>query len=97
MRLRKEADLLTPSVEELIRRAAGVRKPKPARESLAESTDSPAFPRTSLDSRPPTSHPKQFFNGWGEKVGLLAQSHMGAACLEGQLKPQESETDHAAS
>jgi hypothetical protein len=87
VRLRKEADLLTPSVEELIRRAAGVRKPKPARESLAESTDSPAFPRTSLDSRPPTSHPKQFFNGWGPSgaapTGPALTAHARTHSVEG--------------
>jgi hypothetical protein len=42
--------------------------------SIAESTDSPAFPGTTPRRMPPPWHPKDFFNGWGESGFVKVQT-----------------------
>jgi hypothetical protein len=49
--------MILETVEKVIRHHDDVLLSRPAPESLAESTDSPAFPGTALERMPPPWHP----------------------------------------
>jgi len=84
--------VLQQPVEEVIRRQHDVLHFGAAPESLDESTDSPAFPGTTPKRMPPPWHPEHFFNGWGEKAGLLAQSPL-RRCMLGGVNPTSRNGD----